>query len=239
MAPLPHCVARPCAAGQAENLAELFGSFGAAMLAGIGMVFGVLVLLFRSFFKPVTILGALPLSLAGAFVGLIVGGAELNLPAMIGLLMLMGLAAKNSILLVEHTIECERAGISQHDALIKACRERARPIVMTTFAMVAGMIPTVLGFWRRFRVPRADGAGSHRRASSRSAVLGYQAQAGLQIPFVHGIVRGSKAWLFPETVHWIGDLCQVRSDREHGCFAIFSRRARSRPPNRSGCPPAR
>ncbi|MBO9622955.1 MAG: efflux RND transporter permease subunit [Sphingomonas sp.] len=153
---LPEGVTQP-AYGQAENMAELFGSFGAAMLAGIGMVVGVLVLLFRSFFKPITIIAALPLSLAGAFVGLLVGGAELNLPAMIGLLMLMGLAAKNSILLVEHAIESERAGTSQHDALIEACRERARPIVMTTFAMVAGMMPTALGIGEgsEFRVPMA------------------------------------------------------------------------------------
>jgi HAE1 family hydrophobic/amphiphilic exporter-1 len=71
--------------------------------------------------------------------------------------MLMGLAAKNSILLVEHAIESERAGVSQHDALIEACRERARPIVMTTFAMAAGMVPTVLGLGEgsEFRVPMA------------------------------------------------------------------------------------
>jgi HAE1 family hydrophobic/amphiphilic exporter-1 len=153
---LPEGVTQP-PFGQAEQLAELFGSFGLAMGAGIGLVFAVLVLLFHSFFKPVTILAALPLSLAGAFFALLVGGAELNLPAMIGLLMLMGLAAKNSILLVEHAIESERAGVSQHDALIEACRQRARPIVMTTCAMVAGMIPTVIGLGEgsEFRVPMA------------------------------------------------------------------------------------
>lgn len=153
---LPDGVSQP-AYGQTENMVELFTSFALAMLAGVGLVYGVLVLLFRSFFKPVTILAALPLSLAGAFLGLLIGGAELNLPALIGLLMLMGLAAKNSILLVEHAIEAERTGVSQHDALIDACRERARPIVMTTFAMVAGMVPTVLGLGEgaEFRVPMA------------------------------------------------------------------------------------
>lgn len=153
---LPKGVTRP-AFGQSEDMAELFGGFIGAMVAGIALIFAVLVLLFRSFFKPVTILAALPLSLAGAFAGLVLGQAALNLPALIGLLMLMGLAAKNSILLVEHAIESERAGISQHDALIEACRERARPIVMTTFAMAAGMIPTVLGIGEgsEFRVPMA------------------------------------------------------------------------------------
>jgi HAE1 family hydrophobic/amphiphilic exporter-1 len=138
-------------------MAELFGGFIAAIVAGVSLIFAVLVLLFRSFFKPVTILAALPLSLAGAFAGLALGGAALNLPALIGLLMLMGLAAKNSILLVEHAIESERAGVSQHDALIEACRERARPIIMTTFAMAAGMVPTVLGVGEgsEFRVPMA------------------------------------------------------------------------------------
>lgn len=158
---LPEGVSQP-AYGQAEDMAELFTSFGMAMLAGIGLMFGVLVLLFRSFFKPITILAALPLSLSGAFFGLLVGGSELNLPALIGLLMLMGLAAKNSILLVEHAIESERAGMSQHDALIEACRERARPIVMTTFAMVAGMIPTAMGL----------GEGSELRVPMALAVIG-------------------------------------------------------------------
>lgn len=153
---LPEGVTQP-AYGQAENMAELFASFGLALLAGIGMVFGVLVLLFRSFFKPITIMAALPLSFGGAFLGLLIGGAELNLPALIGILMLMGLAAKNSILLVEHAIESERAGVSQHDALIEACRERGRPIVMTTLAMIAGMMPTALGIGEgaEFRVPMA------------------------------------------------------------------------------------
>jgi HAE1 family hydrophobic/amphiphilic exporter-1 len=153
---LPEGVTRP-AFGQSADMAELFGGFIGAIIAGIALIFAVLVLLFRSFFKPITILAALPLSLAGAFAGLVLGGAALNLPALIGLLMLMGLAAKNSILLVEHAIESERAGVSQHDALIEACRERARPIVMTTFAMAAGMVPTVLGIGEgsEFRVPMA------------------------------------------------------------------------------------
>jgi HAE1 family hydrophobic/amphiphilic exporter-1 len=153
---LPEGVTRP-AFGQSADMDELFGGFVGAMIAGVALIFAVLVLLFRSFFKPITILTALPLSLIGAFASLVLGGAALNLPALIGLLMLMGLAAKNSILLVEQAIESERAGVSQHDALIEACRERVRPIVMTTFAMAAGMVPTVLGLGEgsEFRVPMA------------------------------------------------------------------------------------
>ena len=92
---------KPANQGDAEAMAELFGGMIGALLSGIGLIFGVLVLLFRSFFKPIIILAALPLCLVGAVVGLLVGRMELDMPAMIGFLMLMGLAAKNSILLVE------------------------------------------------------------------------------------------------------------------------------------------
>jgi HAE1 family hydrophobic/amphiphilic exporter-1 len=148
--------------GQNERMGQLFAEFGGAILAGIGLIFGVMVLLFRSFFKPITILAALPLSLAGAFAGLLIAQYELGLSALIGLLMLMGLAAKNSILLVEFAIEAERNGASQHDAIMRACHERARPIVMTTMAMAAGMLPTAL----------AIGAGGEFRAPMAIAVIG-------------------------------------------------------------------
>jgi HAE1 family hydrophobic/amphiphilic exporter-1 len=143
--------------GQTEIMNDLLIGFGFAMVAGTGMVVAVLMLLFKSIFKPVTILAALPLSFSGAFIGLLLGGGELNLPAFMGILMLMGLAAKNSILLVELAIELEREGASRYDALIEACRERARPIIMTTCAMIAGMLPAALaiGEGSEFRVPMA------------------------------------------------------------------------------------
>jgi HAE1 family hydrophobic/amphiphilic exporter-1 len=143
--------------GQTEIMNDLLIGFGFAMIAGTGMVVAVLMLLFKSIFKPVTILAALPLSFSGAFIGLLLGGGELNLPAFMGILMLMGLAAKNSILLVELAIELEREGASRYDALIEACRERARPIIMTTCAMIAGMLPAALaiGEGSEFRVPMA------------------------------------------------------------------------------------
>ena len=104
-----------------------------------------MVLLFRSFFKPIVILAALPLAVGGAFLALCwASTCSLSIPSLIGFLMLMGLAAKNSILLVEYAIEREREGMSQREALLEACRERARPIVMTTVAMAAGMLPTAL-----------------------------------------------------------------------------------------------
>lgn len=188
---LPAGVSNP-AFGQIESQLELFASFGFAILAGIGMIFAVLVLLFRSFFKPVTILAALPLSLAGAFVGLLVGGSELGLPALIGILMLMGLAAKNSILLVEFAIEAERAGATQREALVQACRERARPIIMTTFAMAAGMMPTAIGI----------GEGSEFRVPMAMAVIGGLISSTLLslilVPVVYEFIDDIELWLTPK-----------------------------------------
>ena len=191
LANLPEGVTQP-AYGQSENMAELFGSFGAAMLAGIGLIFGVIVLLFKSFFKPITILAALPLSLAGAFLGLLIAGSELDLSALIGLLMLMGLAAKNSILLVEFAIEAENAGASQKEALLRACRERARPIVMTTLAMAAGMVPTAL----------ALGEGSEFRSPMAIAVIGGLISSTLLslvlVPVVYELVDDFEMWVMPK-----------------------------------------
>lgn len=185
---LPAGVTRP-AFGQAVDMTELFAGFIIAMGAGIAMIYAVLVLLFGSFFKPIIILAALPLSLAGAFVALAVGQSALNLPALIGLLMLMGLAAKNSILLVEHTIKAERAGASQHDALIDACQERARPIVMTSFAMAAGMAPALLGIGpgSEFRVPMALAViGGLISSTTLSLIL---------IPTVYEVVEDLENWV--------------------------------------------
>jgi len=194
---LPAGVSRP-KFGQAEDMAELFGGFVIAMGAGIALLFAVLVLLFHSFFKPVTILAALPLSLAGAFIGLKLGGAAVNLPALIGLLMLMGLAAKNSILLVEHAIEAERAGVGRHDALIDACHERARPIIMTTCAMAAGMVPTVLGLGEgaEFRVPMALAViGGLISSTALSLVL---------VPVVYEFVGEFEQWITPKLHRLVG-----------------------------------
>lgn len=148
--------------GNTQQIAELFGGFVIALLAGIGLTITVLVLLFRDFFKPAVIMAALPLSLLGAFAALRLFGFALDLSSLIGLLMLMGLCAKNSILLVEFAIEDQRAGQSMRQALINACTARTRPIVMTTMAMIAGMLPTALGI----------GEGSESRQPMAIAVTG-------------------------------------------------------------------
>ena len=131
--------------GQAQYMAELFTSFVLAMIAGIMLVFAVLVLLFARLFQPITILAALPLSLGGAVAGLLVTGSPFSLATVLGILMLMGLVAKNSILLVEFAIEEMRAGKDRLTALLEAGHKRARPIVMTSVAMIAGMLPLALG----------------------------------------------------------------------------------------------
>ncbi|RYX96843.1 MAG: efflux RND transporter permease subunit [Comamonadaceae bacterium] len=133
--------------GDAEVMGELFASFGLAMLTGVLCIYIVLVLLFKDFLHPVTILAALPLSLGGAFVGLLVAQKSFSMPSLIGLIMLMGIATKNSILLVEYAIVARRDhNLSRWDALLDACHKRARPIIMTTLAMGAGMMPIALGF---------------------------------------------------------------------------------------------
>jgi HAE1 family hydrophobic/amphiphilic exporter-1 len=188
---LPPGVRQP-AFGEAEELAELALGFGLAIVAGVLMIIGVLTLLFKSFFKPITILSALPLSVGGAFFALLVTGLSLSLPSMIGFLMLLGLAAKNSILLVEFAIEREREGLSQYDALIAACRERSRPIVMTTLAMMAGMLPTALAFGEGsdFRQPMAVGViGGLITSTLLSLVL---------VPVVYEFIDDIERWLAPK-----------------------------------------
>ncbi|BCN41132.1 ACR family transporter [Alicycliphilus denitrificans] len=144
--------------GDAEMMGELFASFGLAMLTGVVCIYIVLVLLFKDLLQPVTILAALPLSLGGAFVALLLAGKSFSMPSLIGLIMLMGIATKNSILLVEYAIVARRQGMDRIHALLDACHKRARPIIMTTLAMGAGMMPIALalgGADMSFRSPMA------------------------------------------------------------------------------------
>ncbi|NHZ60752.1 efflux RND transporter permease subunit [Massilia genomosp. 1] len=143
--------------GDAQEMQALFASFGVAMLIGVLCIYGVLVLLFKDFMQPVTILAALPLSIGGAFVALLLTGKALSMPSMIGLIMLMGIVTKNSILLVDYAILARQAGMSRFDALVDACHKRSRPIIMTTIAMGAGMMPLALGWGAdpSFRSPMA------------------------------------------------------------------------------------
>jgi multidrug efflux pump subunit AcrB len=148
--------------GDAEVMGEVFESFGYAMGAGIMMVFSVLILLFGSFLQPVTILFSLPLSIGGAIFALLATGRPFSFPVVIGVLMLMGIVTKNAIMLVDFAIEEMARGIKRYDAIVDAGRKRARPIVMTTIAMSAGMLPSAL----------ALGAGGEFRSPMAIAVIG-------------------------------------------------------------------
>jgi multidrug efflux pump subunit AcrB len=149
-------------AGDAETMQELFEGFAEAMRNGLVMVYSVLVLLFGSFLQPITILFSLPLSVGGAIIALLITNNSLSMPVVIGILMLMGIVTKNAIMLVDFTIEMIREGVDRSAALVDAGMKRARPIIMTTIAMVAGMVPSALGF----------GAGGEFRSPMAIAVIG-------------------------------------------------------------------
>jgi multidrug efflux pump subunit AcrB len=143
-------------------MGEVFESFAKAMGAGIMMVYAVLVLLFGSFLQPITILFSLPLSIGGAIVALAVTGRPISLPVVIGILMLMGIVTKNAIMLVDFAVEEMKRGIARTEAIVDAGRKRARPIIMTTIAMVGGMLPSAYGM----------GSGGEFRAPMAIAVIG-------------------------------------------------------------------
>ena len=149
-------------AGDAEVMHELFAGFTEAMRNGLMMVYAVLVLLFASVLQPVTILFSLPLSVGGAIIALLIVGKPISVPVIIGILMLMGIVTKNAIMLVDFAIESMNRGVDRTTAIIEAGQKRARPIVMTTIAMVAGMTPAAL----------AVGAGGEFRAPMAIAVIG-------------------------------------------------------------------
>ena len=148
--------------GDVEVMSEVFASFAAAMGAGLMIVYGLLVLLFGSFLQPITILVSLPLSIGGAIIALLITHKALSMPVVIGILMLMGIVTKNAIMLVDFAVEEVGRGTPRLDALVEAGRKRARPIVMTTIAMAAGMFPSALGL--------GDGGGF--RSPMAIAVIG-------------------------------------------------------------------
>ncbi len=183
--------------GDAQEMQALFASFGIAMLIGILCIYGVLVLLFKDFLQPVTILAALPLSIGGAFVALLVTGQALSMPSMIGLIMLMGIVTKNSILLVDYAVLARAEGMSRFDALVDACHKRSRPIIMTTIAMGAGMMPLALGWGAdpSFRSPMAIAVIGGLITSTLLSLLVVPAVFTYIDDFEHllGRLRGKKA----------------------------------------------
>ncbi len=148
--------------GDAEVQGELLTAFGNAMLLGLLLVLTVLILLFKSVIQPFTILFSLPLAIGGVAAALILTNSAISMPVLIGILMLMGIVTKNAILLVDFAIEMQRAGMGRVEAMIEAGHKRARPIVMTSIAMSAGMLPSALGV----------GEGGSFRAPMATAVIG-------------------------------------------------------------------
>ncbi|WP_445681817.1 efflux RND transporter permease subunit [Radicibacter daui] len=150
------------ATGDSDNEGDVFSSFIVAMGSGLMFVLVVLILLFGSFLTPWTILASLPLSVGGVTAALLLSGSAISLPVVIGILMLMGIVTKNAIMLLDFALLREAEGLSRTDAIIEACLQRIRPIIMTTLAMVAGMLPSAFGI----------GDGGEFRAPMAIAVIG-------------------------------------------------------------------
>jgi HAE1 family hydrophobic/amphiphilic exporter-1 len=131
--------------GQADTMAESFRYLMLALMLGIILAYMVLAAQFESFLHPVTVLLAMPLSFIGAFGALLITGKTISIVSFIGLILLMGLVKKNSILLVDYTNTLRARGMSRREAILQAGPVRLRPILMTTFAMVFGMLPVALG----------------------------------------------------------------------------------------------
>ncbi|WP_029086167.1 efflux RND transporter permease subunit [Brevundimonas aveniformis] len=175
--------------GEAESFQELGLGFAFALVTGILLMYVVLVLLFGSFFHPITILAALPVSFGGAFLALMLTGRSLSMPALIGIIMLTGIAAKNSILLVDYAIIAMKEGMGRYDAILDAAHKRARPILMTTLAMGLGMLPIAM----------AVGEGTEFRSPMAIAVIGGLITSTvlslLFVPVVFSVIDGIKTRL--------------------------------------------
>ncbi|MBS1955057.1 MAG: efflux RND transporter permease subunit [Cyanobacteria bacterium SZAS-4] len=185
--------------GDAEIQGDIFGGFGYAIVTGVLLIYAVLVLLFRGFLQPFTIMMSLPLSLGGALIGLVLFNKPIDMYALIGIVMLMGLVTKNAILLVEYCLSAMSSGMNRRDAIFSAGRTRMRPILMTTTAMIAGMLPIAVGL----------GAGSEARAPMAIAVVGGLFMSTLLtlvvVPVVFTYMDDLQNWIF-----------KVFKSRQHG-----------------------
>ena len=189
--PLPAGV-RVVESGDAEVQAELFSAFGQAMILGLLLVLTVLILLFRSVIQPFTILASLPLAIGGVAAALILTGSALSMPVLIGILMLMGIVTKNAILLVDFAIEMRAHGMDRLKSVIEAGHKRAQPIVMTSIAMSAGMLPSALGV----------GEGGSFRAPMATAVIG-----GIIVSTVLSLIVVPSFYLIMDDVsYWLSKL---------------------------------
>ncbi|MFI0475356.1 efflux RND transporter permease subunit [Paracoccus jiaweipingae] len=194
-------------AGDAEIMAEVFGAFGLAMGAGILLVYVVLVLLFHNFVTPISILMSLSLAIGGAILALFVTGNSISLSVVIGFLMLMGIVTKNAIMLVEFALSAMDEGVPKQVAILDAVHKRARPIVMTTIAMTAGMVPSAI----------AHGSGAEFRSPMAIAVIGGLLLSTLLsllfVPSLFSVIHGGMQRLGG----WVQRLIGInRARRDHG-----------------------
>jgi HAE1 family hydrophobic/amphiphilic exporter-1 len=175
--------------GETEDQQEVFGRIVVAVVVAVLLMYFVLVVQFNSFLDPVAILISLPLSLIGVVLALTLTGNTLNLMSLIGVILLMGIVAKNAILLIDFAASSERSGRERRQAIIEAGRVRLRPILMTTFALIAGMIPVALG----------RGEGADFRAPLGIAVIGGVITSTiltlLVIPTVYEIFADFRDWV--------------------------------------------
>ncbi len=174
--------------GQAENFQELLVNIVVAMGLGVLFIYMVLASLYESFVTPLTIMLVLPLAACGAFYALLITQSSLDLFSMIGCVMLLGIATKNSIILVDYINQSMQAGLNMHDAILKAGKNRLRPILMTSFALIAGMLPVAIGL----------NEASKQRTSMGVAIIGGLISSTLLtlvvIPAAYGYVERSRRW---------------------------------------------
>ena len=174
--------------GQAENFKELIENMILAVFFGVTFIYLVLASLYESFVIPLTILLALPLAICGALVALFVTQASINIFSMIGMIMLLGVVTKNSILLVDYALKLQEEGMSRNEALRKACITRLRPILMTSIALIAGMIPIAIGL---------NEASSQRTAMGIALIGGLISSTFLTllvVPAAYGYIDDFRAW---------------------------------------------
>jgi len=205
MSPLPAGVVEQ-PSGDAKIMGEIFGRFGGALALAVMCIYGILVLLYNNFLHPVTIMAALPFSIGGALLGLMIAQKALGLYALIGVVLLMGIVTKNSILLVDYTLINLQEGKSQYQAVFEAGVSRLRPILMTSLATIAGILPLALGI----------GAGAEIRSPMGVAVMGGFTTSTLLtllvVPVAFTYVDNFQHWIFNFRQHGLGKK-RGKSDR--------------------------
>ena len=183
-------------AGQVEEQNEIFVQIFAALIFAVLLMYLILVIQFESFLDPLAIMISLPLSLIGVVLALLITGDTLNIMSMIGVMMLMGIVAKNAILLIDFAKWGRERGMERREALIEAGRIRLRPILMTTFALIAGMVPVALG----------RGEGGDFRAPLGRAIIGGVLTSTLLtlvvIPTIYEILDDMREWVGRRVARW-------------------------------------